>query len=126
MKRPLGWEPVAKPDGTYCSPACGGRCTQAAFDKATQDAKELASYMGEGWTPHVWENLGWYYRVVLQDGLAEVYPHRDGRFWCSINTSKQFMGESDNPKVAFKLALEDAHCFNLKLAVQLENLKGGL
>ena len=58
----LSWNPVAKGD-TYCSPACGGRCTRTAFQHATGAANALAARLGPGWTPRVWENLGWHWSV---------------------------------------------------------------
>jgi hypothetical protein len=71
------WKPVLR-GGVYCSPACGGGvqfgCTKQNYDKSTSDAERLAQRMGTGWTPRVWENLGWHYCVNSPNGCIKVYP----------------------------------------------------
>ena len=73
------WKPVHR-GKIYCSPRCGGKCTHAAFLKATRDAEALAKRVGDGWKPRVWENLGWHYSIQKEG--CEIYPH--------INKSKVF------------------------------------
>lgn len=67
------WTPVRR-GKTFCSPACGGKCTKAAHDEAQRKAKELAARLGPGWRPRVWENLDWYWdvRYVFPDGELKV------------------------------------------------------
>lgn len=40
-----------------------GRNRISMFDRATKDAAALAARLGDGWTPCVWENLGWHWEV---------------------------------------------------------------
>lgn len=48
----------------YCSKACGGRCKIVDFDRAGILARKLVDLLGEGWEPHVHENLGWHYAAI--------------------------------------------------------------
>jgi hypothetical protein len=74
---PLSWEPVL--DGKiYCAPACGHRCTKAAFDLATAAADKLCADLGPGWKPRMNENMGWYYSAVSPCGRWKVHPHAFG------------------------------------------------
>ena len=54
------WTPRRR-GALYCSPACGGRCTLAAWRSANAAAGALASRLGPTWVPVVVENLGWRY-----------------------------------------------------------------
>ena len=66
----------------YCSPACCGDrpfCTKAAYDRANHEAAAMATELGNGWKPDVWENLGWYgsarrnrLRVMKHVGIYSV------------------------------------------------------
>lgn len=68
------WTPVRR-GSIYCSPACGGSCTLAAYQKACTDAVELvASIGGVGWKTNVWENLGWHWSVFSKTGHIVVHP----------------------------------------------------
>jgi hypothetical protein len=69
----LSWEPV-ETGHIYCAPACGGGCTMAAFKRATTGADALAKHIGPGWTPRVWENLGWHYSAISPCGRWKVHP----------------------------------------------------
>ena len=60
---------------TYCSSFCGRGCTWDEFQLAKRDAKKLATSLGKGWKPDVWENLGWHYRVWSPCGRISVHPH---------------------------------------------------
>lgn len=86
-RRPLSWRAVAR-GRIFCSPACGAGCTKRAFKQATQQAFALAQHCGPGWTPRVWENMGWFceavspcgrYRVIPLSGSDEVHVYV-GRF----------------------------------------------
>jgi hypothetical protein len=68
----LSWEPVRRGE-VYCSPACGCGCTWEAYQEILQKAENLAKRMGKGWTPRVWENMGWYGKVVSPDGFLKLH-----------------------------------------------------
>lgn len=80
----------------YCAPACGGGCTHAAFLKATADAAALCASLnktsGKGWTPNVWENLGWHHSAISACGRIKVHPHGYG-----IKGATAFFGSADLP-----------------------------
>lgn len=69
------WTPILKGD-IFCSPSCGGNCKKSAYDEALQASNIVASLLGEGWTPQVYENLGWYWQVVK--GNIEVIHSNNG------------------------------------------------
>lgn len=103
------WTPVLDGD-TYCSPACGFKCTKASFDLATSNALKLATEMGEGWEPKVWENGKWYYCV--QRGKAAIHPPSPGgRYTCFFNAATQFIGAADDPHAALQDAMQQAQFF---------------
>lgn len=94
----------------FCSPACGHKCTRAAFDKATAGAAALVASLGEGWMPKVWENGGWYFHATK--GTATVnYCEGDGDFQAEIcanhsnGKSQQFFGCGSTPRAAMEDAL---------------------
>ncbi len=106
------WKPVHR--GTiYCSSACGGRCTWAAYKNADAKAKALAKRMGEGWNAHVWENLGWHWEV--EKGVMSVMLY-DKTYTCYLNTTPQFITRHTNPKTAVSNAIKelDTHLANLQ------------
>ena len=43
---------------------------------AQEKAEALAEYLGKGWTPKAWQNLGYHYRACK--GLMEVHPSFNG------------------------------------------------
>jgi len=60
-------------DGTYCSQRhCGLGCTRAQYDNVQDAAAALARRLGPGWSPVLWENLGWHYKVVSASGHLTV------------------------------------------------------
>lgn len=70
------WTPILSADGVhYCSPSCGGGkfCTKEQYDLAVERSNKLAADLGEGWEPHVWENLGWHYSV--HNGDIKIHAH---------------------------------------------------
>lgn len=73
-EKELSWDPVHRGD-LYCAPACGGKCTWAAYQEAQKNAKALVLMLGKGWVPRVWENLGWHWAAQTTDGLMKVYPN---------------------------------------------------
>jgi hypothetical protein len=74
---PLSWEP-RRVGPIFCSPACGGGCTREQFRVATREADALCKTLDQttplkGWTPYVWENLGWHYKAVSPCGRIKVH-----------------------------------------------------
>lgn len=122
-----GWVPVLSEDGQfYCSPRCGSGkfCRREWYDIATARATELATRMGDGWTPHVWENLGWHYSAQRLDGeraVAEIYPSEDRNadfepgvgyptksYIAMVQTAPQFIAHAADPQDALGFAMQDA------------------
>lgn len=83
-----GWTPVR--DGTiYCSPRCGAKCTYAAFVQAITSSGTCAALLGEGWLPHVWENLTWHWKAYLPltgKDRDKEYSHDLPRIDLHVNT----------------------------------------
>lgn len=73
MSAELSWKPRRR-GSIYCAPACGSNCTRAAYEKAVEDGKKLATRLGKKWKSRVWENMGWHHEahrgpiVVTQHG----------------------------------------------------------
>lgn len=101
----LSWKPV-RSGPQYCSPACGGRCTWAAFQKAKRAAAALQKALGPGWEPRVWENLGWYYCVNATGKSLSVYPVSDRRY--HANWYGWWIGDGSTPQSAIAAAVEEA------------------
>jgi hypothetical protein len=80
-RKALRWTPVERGD-MYCSPACGFGCTRAEHNEAQRRAATLVAALGDGWTPRVWEYLGWHYAAVAAGGAIDVRPLR-GRGYCA-------------------------------------------
>jgi hypothetical protein len=106
----------------YCSPWCGMGCTFAAFEKATDAADALAKQLGEGWEPHVWENMGWHYRADRGEMLS-LYTHGPTDFTCYFNTrNTQFIGGGITPELAVGDASDKAHAMLDQLREDLGEL----
>ncbi len=111
------WEPIAKPGGIYCSPACGFNCTKADYDQAVADGVALAERMGAGWRASIWENLGWHYNV--HKGCAKIRPRRDHdgstvyAAWIEPEveglTAMQFICDAADPNDALGFAVQEAN-----------------
>src|SRR6267154_1000089 len=71
-KHERDWTAVIRGD-LYCAPACGGGCTKAAFDLATERGKALARRLGKNWPYRVHENLGWHYCAELNPGVTTAH-----------------------------------------------------
>ena len=116
------WTPVLDGD-KYCSPGCGCGCTKAAYDSALSKALKLATELGEGWQPKVWENGDWYYRAErslgAKDTMVEVFSIREGGYRCYFNGVKQFVAAGDTPTEAFENAVVEAQAFINSLLFQI-------
>ena len=106
MSRKPNWQPMSRPGGVYCSPACGRGCTRAEHGEAVRKARELAQRLGDGWEPEVWENLGWFYKV--EKGLAAIHPSRTGGYTVYFNSQHQVVANADTPEQALSAALRRA------------------
>lgn len=91
------------------SPRCGRGCTYAAFERATLLAQKMATELGVGWEPWVFENLGWHYAARRRDMDATLHTRYLGEepYWASIITSEgqlgshtQFYGHGATPTEA--------------------------
>jgi hypothetical protein len=104
------WTPKLQGD-VFCSPACGGGCKKADFDRANEVAKALASMMGHGWAPRVWENLGWHFEVAK--GCATICLETSGQYTASIRFSlsdkvESYIAETDSdPRAAMRRVMVD-------------------
>lgn len=107
---------LSKDKKTYCAPWCGAGCTKAAYDRAVQKAGELADYLGKGWKPNVWENMGWFYEV--SNGIINVTPSDqrkdNGEFGArftvdvlhdGVNGVPQFSATYHDPRIAVEQAV---------------------
>lgn len=114
----------------YCSPACGGGCTRAAFNKATEQAASLAKKLGKGWRPEVWENLGWHWAVVKGDERVYVKVYgggaRGNRFWVDSRLPHQVHVDVKNAaglRNGIKLVLDIARTQAQATLAAVESLK---
>ena len=70
----ITWRPKRR-GKIYCAPACGRECTFSEYTQAVNSAKALVRKMKtKGWKPHVWENLGWHYKIVR--GRVSIYAYK--------------------------------------------------
>lgn len=92
----MDWKPSRR-GPIYCSTACGGRCTYADYLKARSKAHKLAKRLGKGWQPHVWENLGWHYKVIFKAGILSV--HSDNSAWLEIEGRQWIEDEATTPEL---------------------------
>lgn len=105
------WEPVLQ--GTvYCSPACGRGCTRKQYDTAVADAAALVKQLGTGWTPRVWENLGWHYEAVASEGRLTVSQYVPGHYSAHLHYEPdegiKWSAEGTTPEGAVQAVLAKA------------------
>ena len=119
IKSNKDWTARLSADGKiFCSPACGCGCTKEDHEKAVDMAEQIAERLGDKWTPIIWENAGWRWKIV--NGCAEIRSYRvhgeDETFMCKITLSSrqksiQFMDIAKSPEYAFRLAMHRARTF---------------
>jgi hypothetical protein len=102
--KPLSWKARRRGD-LYCSPACGGACTWAAYTKAKAEAVALTKRLGPGWKSRVWENLGWHYEARDSSGLISV-SCRGGTYTAIFNG--QWVSYGRTPKSVVKKVVREA------------------
>ena len=121
------WDPVRHGD-TYCSPACGGGCTWKSYQLAKKRAQELADYMGSGWTPKVWENMGWHYEARSTCERLRVKPLLSTPGYHAFLNEPgklpggRWVGDGDTPEQAVKNAIREARREYQKIGVILDGL----
>ena len=102
------WKPIRK-GNIYCSSSCGGRCTYAAFKKATKQAKNLAKIMGNGFKHNVWENLGWHYNIISKCKMLTIHQYSDIYFTAYLNSvpnhGGRWVSSGITPQLAMKKVL---------------------
>lgn len=133
----LGWSPGERwtpraQGAVYCSPACGGACRRAAFDRAVGESRELARRMGPGWRPDVWENLGWHYAV--HKGKARVVPVTTGGhilgdwtivgYRAHISSAVDVSERASDPENALGFAVQSARGKSRQIAQDLNDILG--
>ena len=115
------WVPRPGPKGVYCSPACGGGCTRAAWRKATARANLIARRLNAQtgnvgkWTPAVFENCRWFAKAERRIGrrkevVARVdYDESSNDYSAEVRVAgRQFWGRDRSPVLAFKFAMSAA------------------
>lgn len=130
IKRPAppSWKPRAyRLDHVdrFCSAACGRHCTSVEQFKATTSAEALARRLGKGWTPFVWENLGWHYRVVSPCKRISVNEgeRRYGAFLGDRGEiAHQWSAHASKPELAVARVIRAAKVDLAKLGARLEGL----
>lgn len=122
------WDPRRR-GPFYCSPACGGRCTWDAYQKAQRSVRALVRSFGPGWTPRIWENFGWHWEVRDTTGHLRVGSCGRGlaRYSAYVsrgtkNRSCDFAGYANTPRKALALALDCAREEFAKERKDLESL----
>ena len=107
---------------TYCAPACGGRCSWTAYQRARIKARRAAARMGRGWRVNVFENLGWHWDVVSPDGSIEIgQSSYDPTFRASID--HKYWGHGKTADAALKAALVEASAALPKLEALVKQIK---
>jgi len=131
MTTERNWTPTLSADGIFfCSPACGGGkyCKKADYDLAVSRSNAAAEQLGEGWETHVWENLGWHYKVRKGFVTLHFSHYRDEptpsiRAWIELPDQPQIIGPSANdPVEALGLATQLARTQISKLEQALAEL----
>lgn len=87
----------------------GGGCKRVDYERAVQSAQDLASMMGEGWQPRVWENLGWHYSATFGAATVHRKTSADGGYWVCIHgkpNERSYYGEHAEPRKAFCIAFK--------------------
>lgn len=127
----LPWKAVRR-GAIFCAPACGGRCTYAAYRKACSDAHELCNALirdfGGAWRSHVWENLGWHYKAISPCKRLQVYGKNHGRDSYSAflgnrgETGGRWVANGKTPKLALMAVMDAARRELAKIGAMITNL----
>lgn len=92
--------------------------------EALQKAEALATELGKGWAPSVWNNLGWYYSAV-KCCMCQVHINSDrSSYTCYTNASKQFIGRGATPTAAYQDSLNQMEAFIKQLQDELNLIHG--
>ena len=85
MKTKPSWKPIAK-GNRYCSSACGYGCTKEMYLRAVREANICKKQLGKKWKIHVWENLGWHWRVECFPFSVSGGRNPSGKMYYSVMT----------------------------------------
>lgn len=96
----------------YCNRSkCGRGCTKEEHDAAVRGSTELCAQLGSGWTPRVWENLGWHYEAVSPGGWLKV-SGCNGSYIALLgpayDPAGHWSGHGTTPEMAIRNCLEAA------------------
>ena len=98
-KRKLSWKPRRIGD-KFCSSACGGGCTLAAYKAAVSIGRNLVKRLNKSkailapWKSRIHENLGWFVAVISKCGHVKVHPNSWNRRSSGFHV---FLGDPDSP-----------------------------
>jgi hypothetical protein len=104
----VNWKPVRDGD-TYCSSACGGRCTWGAYERACAAGAELAAGLGPLFEPRIWENIGWHYAAHTADRCITIHTHAGSNDYTAyVNADGKgggrWLGHGTTPRAALREA----------------------
>lgn len=60
--------------------------------EATFKAQNLADQMGGGWSPDVWQNLGWHYCISSRCKRVKIYPNFDEKSFIAFLSNNDGAG----------------------------------
>ncbi len=113
------WTPRRR-GAIYCSPACGGNCTYAAFLAAIKAGDKLAARCGPGYTRRVWENLGWHFQAEISAGRLRVHRDRWDSFSAYLG---EYCGKGKTPKAAIQQVVDIAKAHIRQIQASIEGLE---
>lgn len=123
-RKDLRWVPVhAGP--LYCSPACGCRCTRAAYEKARAVATAVTGALGADWAPVVWENFGWHSKVRHVSGV-EIYLPSTTReqYWATTTIGPQVTAERKTARAVLRALIAELDDLAAHYAAGAAKLRG--
>ena len=106
-QREKSWKPVLR-GKTFCSPACGFKCTKAEHDLLMNIGFRIVSELGKGWTIRLFEGAGWHLEVISACQRLRVSPRFKGirinAYYAAIheagNDGIRYSAEGTSPKNA--------------------------
>jgi hypothetical protein len=97
--------------------------------EAQNHGDALARELGEGWTPRVWENLGWHYSAMSSSDTISVHQtYSNNRYLALAHTSggsggqPGLTGQGDTPRKAVEDTIARIRAEIAKLESWLEGV----
>lgn len=128
------WKPKRR-GKFYCSQACGGgtHCLWADYQGAKKSAVALAKQLGNGWTPRIWENLGWHFEVVSPCRRIRIHACKNARhteYVALLSTpvpharayGRLFIGVGKTPTAAINQIRKQGRAYIKQLQTMLEGI----